>query len=182
MTILRLRRARWRGQARRRPKRPPLALLIALGLAVPGFAATMLTAPNGAPLIETLVRRVSTTATAPDLLGVARVRDGDTIVVAGTPVRLNGLHCPEAREPGGRAATEAMEALVARAVVACDLTGKRTYDREVGRCSVGRTDLGERLIRAGYCARCPRYDPAGRYSAAQRAAGAWPAALPGYCR
>jgi endonuclease YncB( thermonuclease family) len=35
---------------------------------------------------------------------VTHVRDGDTIEVAGVPVRLNGLHAPELREPGGQAA------------------------------------------------------------------------------
>lgn len=182
MPILKSGRARWRGTGPRHVERPPVALVFALALAVTGFAATMFTSPDGVPLVGRLVGHVAATAAAPDLLGAARVRDGDTIVVAGTPVRLNGLHCPEVREPGGRAATDAMQALVHQAVVACDLTGERTYDREVGRCSVGQADLGDRLIRAGYCARCPRYDPGGRYSAAQRAAGAWPAPLPGYCR
>ena len=36
---------------------------------------------------------------------VTRVRDGDTIVVAGVPVRLQGLAAPERGEPGGAEAT-----------------------------------------------------------------------------
>lgn len=113
--------------------------------------------------------------------GTARVRDGDTIVVAGVPVRLNGLHCPERSDPGGAAATAAMRRLVAGAQVNCDLTGEQTYDREVGRCSVAGEDLGATLIRLGVCARCPRYDRLGRYVPAQRAAGDWDEPLPGYC-
>ena len=39
---------------------------------------------------------------------VTHVRDGDTIVVAGQPVRLSALDCPERDEPGGAAATALM--------------------------------------------------------------------------
>jgi endonuclease YncB( thermonuclease family) len=113
--------------------------------------------------------------------GAVRVRDGDTIVVGGTPVRLSGLHCPELRERGGRAAAEAMRGLVGRAPVRCALTGARTHDREVGMCHAGGLDLAEALIRDGRCARCARFDPAGRYHAAQSAAGPWGAPLPRYC-
>jgi endonuclease YncB( thermonuclease family) len=49
------------------------------------------------------------------------VRDGDTIVVRGTPVRLAGLHCPELRERGGKAAADAMRSLVSARAVYCAL-------------------------------------------------------------
>lgn len=113
--------------------------------------------------------------------GPARVRDGDTIVVGGTPVRLAGLHCPELDERGGQAAAAAMRSLVLRGYVSCQLTGARTYDREVGSCHVGALDLADALIRGGRCARCARYDPAGLYRAAQSSAGPWSGALPRYC-
>jgi endonuclease YncB( thermonuclease family) len=138
-------------------------------------------AAQGVTLAPPLAAPLATASVSFDLVGPARVRDGDTIVVAGTPVRLSGLHCPEAREPGGAAATAAMRALVRHATVACALNGARSHDRMVGRCAVGAIDLGERLIEAGYCARCPRYDPAERYRAAQGEAGPWPGTLPGYC-
>jgi endonuclease YncB( thermonuclease family) len=109
------------------------------------------------------------------------VRDGDTIVVRGTPVRLAGLHCPELRERGGKAAADAMRSLVSARAVYCALSGARSHDREVGTCRVGALDLAQALIRDGRCARCPRFDPEGRYHAAQSAAGPWRGALPRYC-
>ena len=116
-----------------------------------------------------------------DVGGRAHVLDGDTIEVGGVRVRLQGLHCPEAGEPGGSAATNAMRSLTRGQHVTCSLTGERTYDRMVGTCYVGDTDLTAAIIRQGVCARCPRYDSQGRYLAAQREAGAWRGSMPGYC-
>jgi hypothetical protein len=65
--------------------------------------------------------------------------------------------------------------------VTCSLTGEHSYDRMVGTCHVGDTDLTAAIIRQGVCARCPRYDPWGRYSPAQREAGPWRGSMPGYC-
>jgi micrococcal nuclease len=114
--------------------------------------------------------------------GHARVRDGDTIEVGGVPVRLQGLHCPEVGELGGGAAANAMQSLIRGSEVRCTLTGEWTHNRVVGSCRAGNTDLAETLIREGFCARCPRYDPGGRYAAAQREADAWTRSMPGYCR
>lgn len=43
---------------------------------------------------------------------VTHVRDGDTIVVGGMPIRLAGLAAPEGDEPGGAKAIAAMRAMV----------------------------------------------------------------------
>ncbi|WP_208856319.1 thermonuclease family protein [Leisingera aquaemixtae] len=118
-----------------------------------------------------------------DLVGaVTRVRDGDTIEVSGVPVRLQGLTCDERGSPLGDSATRAMKALVRGKAVSCDLTGEKTYDREVGRCSLpdGR-DLGIVLIAQGQCGRCAQYDRGGAYFSVQRAAGPFRGKMPGYC-
>jgi endonuclease YncB( thermonuclease family) len=121
-------------------------------------------------------------AFAPDMVaGPARVRDGDTLVVGRQPVRLQGLHCPELRDPGGREAAETMRRLVAPGEVSCALSDARSHDRRVGVCRAGDDDLAEALIRRGDCARCPRHDRDGRYAAAQRAAPPWRRGLPRYC-
>lgn len=117
----------------------------------------------------------------PVVTGLDRIRDGDTLVVGGVPVRLAGLHCPERHEPGGAAATAAVAALARRAEVACTLTARRSFDRRVGQCHAGDADIAETLIQRGYCARCPRHDRAGLYEPAQAAAGPWRGPLPGYC-
>ena len=113
--------------------------------------------------------------------GSAYVRDGDTIVVSGVPVRLQGLHCPESGEPGGADATAAMRQLTNGVTAQCTLTGQRTYDRIVGTCFASNQDLASALIRQGVCARCPRYDPEMRYASVQREAGPWRRSMPGYC-
>ena len=81
-------------------------------------------------------------------------------------IRLQGLHCPEPGEPGGRAATSAMQRLTSSNEVRSTLTGQRTYDRIVGTCRVGDTDLAAALICEGFGARCVRYAPGMRYATA----------------
>jgi micrococcal nuclease len=68
------------------------------------------------------------TALANEVSGEARVRDADTIVVSGTPVRLNGIDAPENSTRAGMAATQFMKRLLQGETVACDLNGERTYD------------------------------------------------------
>ena len=60
---------------------------------------------------------------------VTVVRDVDTIVVSGTPVRLNGLDGPETSTRVGRDARTFMTRLVQGETVTCRLNGERTYDR-----------------------------------------------------
>jgi micrococcal nuclease len=107
-----------------------------------------------------------TPALSREIRGTAGVRDGDTIVVAGTPVRLNGVDAPETSNRYGREATTFMRRLVSGRTVTCDLNGDRTYDRWVGVCYIeyqGRTvDVGAMLIGNGYALDCRRYSR-GRY-------------------
>lgn len=158
----------------------PAALWMALGmmLAAMGVAMSTLHAPAdvfGLPLLRASERGPSAVE------GLDRVRDGDTLVVGGVAVRLEGLHCPERDEPGGGAATAAMRDLARVGDVRCTLGGARSRDRRVGRCVANGVDLGAAMIRAGRCARCPRFDPDGLYLPAQRDAGPWRGAMPAYC-
>lgn len=86
---------------------------------------------------------VSGTAGAQTVLQgtITHVRDGDTIEVAGVPVRLWGIHAPERNEPGGLVASRVMMALVSQHHVRCNLTGKDFHDRAIGRCWVGNNPL-----------------------------------------
>ena len=94
-----------------------------------------------------------------DVSGRAHVLDGDTIEVGGVRVRLQCLHCPEAGERGGSAATSAMRGLTSGHHVSCSLTGQRSHERMIGTCYAVETDLTAAIIRQGVCARCPRYEP-----------------------
>lgn len=112
---------------------------------------------------------------------VSHVRDGDTIVVDGTPIRLNGLHAPEMRDPGGPEARDFMVRLAAGRMVTCALTGARTYDRHVGTCFLDGQDIAATLVAAGLGRDCPRFSE-GRYRDVETPAARATMPLPGYCR
>jgi len=107
-----------------------------------------------------------TPADARQIDGTAYVRDADTIVVGGTPVRLNGVDAPETSTRYGRTAKSFMERLLRGERVVCDLNGARTYDRWVGSCYItveGQwTDVGAIVIANGHALDCRRYS-GGRY-------------------
>ena len=105
-------------------------------------------------------------AIAREVSGTARVRDADTIVVAGTPVRLNGIDAPENSTRAGRNATNFMKRLLRGETVACSLNGQKTYDRWVGVCYIevdGQwSDIGAIVVANGHALDCRRYS-GGRY-------------------
>ncbi len=107
----------------------------------------------------------ATTANADSILTgrVTHVRDGDTIVVGGQPVRLSALDCPENGQPGAQAATVLMKRLTAGTTVTCELDGTTTYDRVVGYCSARGRDLGQQMIDAEVCGIYHKYNTEGRY-------------------
>ena len=85
---------------------------------------------------------------------VSHVRDGDTIEVGHTAVRIANLDCPERGQPGAARATARMKQLSRNGRVSCALTGKRSYDRRVGTCRTSQgQDIGAILIREGLCRR-----------------------------
>jgi endonuclease YncB( thermonuclease family) len=85
---------------------------------------------------------------------VTKVRDGDTIVVGLIPIRIANLDCAESGTRAGNRATAFAKRLVSGATLSCRLEGRRSYDREVGVCSLpDGQDFGEILISAGLCER-----------------------------
>lgn len=94
---------------------------------------------------------------------VTNVRDADTIVVAGTPVRINGLDSVESGTAGFREAKLFAQRLVAGKIITCNLTGERTYDRMVGSCYVDGQDYAAIIIANGHGLDCKRYSGS-RYS------------------
>ncbi|MEP3331659.1 hypothetical protein [Sedimentitalea sp.] len=93
--------------------------------------------------------------TAGNMAGrVTHVRDGDTIEVGRTAIRLAKLDCAEKGTVAGDAATRKMKQLVRGQSLTCRLTGRTSYDREVGSCSLpdGR-DIAQVMIRNGACGR-----------------------------
>jgi len=106
---------------------------------------------------------------------------GGTLVVSGVPVRLQGVAAPELKEKWGRASKKAMQRLVARQRLRCELTGETTYDRRVGVCHLDDgTDIGAAIIAAGLARDCPRYS-GGRYVEFETEKSRT-LPFPGYCR
>lgn len=109
---------------------------------------------------------IAMAAEAREITGTAYVRDADTVVVAGTPVRLNGVDAPETSNRYGREAKTYMERLLRGKTVTCNLNGDRTYDRWVGICFINvddqLVDIGAVVISRGHALDCRRYS-GGRY-------------------
>ena len=99
---------------------------------------------------------------ASEIKGRARVIDGDTLYVGRIKVRLNGIDAPERGQARFRAATRALQGLVAGKVVLCRLNGDTSYDRYIGSCYVDGYDLAAAVISTGNALDCPRYS-GGRY-------------------
>ena len=83
---------------------------------------------------------------------VTHVRDGDTIEMGRIAIRLSHLDCAERGTEQGQRATEKMRALVRRAELTCDLSGRKSYDRHIGQCHLadGR-DLARIMIDTKTC-------------------------------
>lgn len=111
---------------------------------------------------------------------VTHVRDGDTIEVDGTPIRLNGISAPELDEPLGNRSKAYMTELVMGKQVRCELNGQKTYDRFVGICYLDEKDIGATVIGVGLALDCPRYSD-GRYAGYEVQGATAKIKLPGYC-
>jgi len=88
--------------------------------------------------------------------GPAQVIDGDTIVVAGTRVRLYGIEAPDLAAAGGAEARRRLAALAGGGPVAVAPIAIDRYGRTVGRARRDGLDLSRAMVAAG-CARAMPY-------------------------
>lgn len=88
-----------------------------------------------------------------------RIIDGDTIEVASTVYRLNGIDAPEVGQqcntPAGswncgKAAVEEIASIAEGKAVLCEAHSQDGYGRTIATCYVEGTDLGAQMVRAGY--------------------------------
>lgn len=87
---------------------------------------------------------------------VTHIRDGDTIEVAGVPIRFGSLDCAERDTRDGQTATIQMRELVSgqSLTLSCALNGRSSHDRKIGSCRLpDGQDLAAIMIREGYCGR-----------------------------
>ncbi|MGY6633889.1 MAG: thermonuclease family protein [Alkalilacustris sp.] len=99
--------------------------------------------------------------------GPATVIDGDTLEVAGTRIRLQGIDAPERDQtcigadgvpwPCGLRSTEAARSRFGGRVLRCEDLGERTWGRVVARCFDGPVDVAEAMLHEGMARACPRY-------------------------
>jgi endonuclease YncB( thermonuclease family) len=100
------------------------------------------------------------------IAGAARVVDGDTLIIHGTSIRLNGIDAPEwaqSCEMKGREyrcaeqATRALTALLAGRTTECIEVTRDRYQRIVARCHVGSIDIGGWMVEHGWAIAYRRY-------------------------
>ncbi|MDT8342987.1 MAG: thermonuclease family protein [Thermohalobaculum sp.] len=112
-----------------------------------------------------------------EIVGPARVIDGDTIRVAGETVRLAGIDAPEQGQscpvPGGVRACGAeartmLERLIGNRPVICDGDGRDIYNRLLAVCTAGAFDLNAAMVASGHARAFLRYSDA--YANAERTA------------
>ena len=93
------------------------------------------------------------------------VRDGDTVVVDGVPIRIAGLSCSELTTMQGQSQKAVLVDHFNKASkIIYILTGAKTYDRSVGWVSLDGVDIGNLMITRAGCQPCRRYDVIGKYS------------------
>ena len=143
MALFALQRRRWRGGG-------AMALLALAGTALAVQELAALLQPPTPPAAPRVPAARGQLLSGP----VAHVRDGDTIVVGQTPIRFADVDCPENGTQAGDRATQSLRRLVAGQHVQCRLEGRRSYDREIGICTLpGGRNLGLELVAQGICLR-----------------------------
>lgn len=111
-------------------------------------------------ILATLLILISPFAWAEEWRGPARVVDGDTVIVAGTRLRLISLDAPEGDQTCltaaetqydcGRAATQELERLIGGRPIGCSGDKRDRYGRPLVVCFAGAVNLNAELVRSGW--------------------------------
>lgn len=113
---------------------------------------------------------VETAPAAPTVVGRADISDGDTIVIDGVKIRLEGIDAPESAQscrmenghhwPCGLVATRELTRMIGRNPVRCESRGLDKYGRTLGICSVGAVELNAEMVRQGHAWAFVKYSDA----------------------
>ncbi len=102
----------------------------------------------------------------PDWAGPARVIDGDSIVVDGIEVRLQGIDAPEGRQACrrqgkewdcGEEARRVLQKIIAGQRVFCHAVKEDQHHRALAVCRVGDMELNREMVRQGFAVSYPSY-------------------------
>jgi endonuclease YncB( thermonuclease family) len=117
-------------------------------------------------VVAILPKPVATT-----LEGRARPIDGDSLVLEGSELRLQGIDAPEARQSCtrngaawscGREAARYLARLMRGSSVRCDAYDKDQHSRWLATCWVGDVEINRRLVEQGWAVSFGRYHAAER--------------------
>jgi len=89
--------------------------------------------------------------------------DGDSIVVAGRPIRLWGIDAPEMGTREGYLAKRYLRTLLEDRPVRCEDMGIRTVGEMMAKCFIGAVDIGEVMVLSGHAREWRQYSQ-GYYS------------------
>ena len=107
-----------------------------------------------------------------DIIGLAKVTDGDTIIINDTRIRFTGSDAPESYFFGktqtcldangiewecGNAATLKLKQLINNQIVRCTDEGQDRYGRTLGICYVDEVDLQAEMVKSGMAIAYLRY-------------------------
>ena len=159
---------RWKRPYRRRRKNLPSNTIL-MGVAVLLLSAAYYY-ENADISLAALTEKVKATLSPPPVIQqgnilkgrITHVRDGDTFEVNGIPVRVSALVCPENSTSAGKTVTRFAKKFKGKTAV-CELTGAKSYDREVGYCSIDGKDFGKTMMNQTSCKLWANYDVWNRY-------------------
>ena len=109
--------------------------------------------------IAVLLTACTPASAEPTVSGLARAKDGDSLMVGDTEVRLFGIDAPEFDQSCtrngqswscGSAAADQLMRLVTGKDVRCSSMGTDQHGRTLGRCMVGQTDINRTMVATGY--------------------------------
>lgn len=137
--------------------RAALSVVLALTISAPLYLAS-----------DTLARQSPVSGRGHAVLtGRAEAIDGDTLLVGGIRVRLEGIDAPEAEQqckdandrpwPCGTVAVRMLSRLVADRLVECEERGLDKYKRLLGICRAAGIDINAALVRMGLAWAFVRY-------------------------
>lgn len=105
---------------------------------------------------------------AGEVVGPAKVKDGDSLVVDGQQIRLQGIDAPEWKQTCrnltdghewncGQASAANLRRLVGKKTVTCTVEDIDKYGRSVSMCRAGSIDLNRRQVADGWAYAFRRY-------------------------
>ena len=113
-----------------------------------------------------IVMTLASVSAKADIVGRARIVDGDTLEIAGTKIRMHGIDAPESKQTCqangktyqcGQTATIALGKLIGSSHVRCQGTDRDRYGRMIAVCFVGQTNLNASLVSQGWALAYRRY-------------------------